>query len=200
NWLLPFLPPRRVTYNQGSYCSPNGTYKVMPGFPYNNTSESNLRFTIGVDDEEGHNSGFLGQMEIDYVKAWQRENIMDGDWEDICDIPDPIISGPSTMCGYAVYSVSSNFSGGTWSSNNGSVAIGTPNSTSTNVFQNGLSPYNNTVLTYTYKSPEGCTKYAHKTIYNTGTPTAHVMTSRNRFFSKQDFSLWVTQPDPNATY
>src|SRR5690606_39189503 len=69
NWLLPFLPPRRVTYNQGSYCSPNGTYKVMPGFPYNNTSESNLRFTIGVDDEEGHNSGFLGQMEIDYVKA-----------------------------------------------------------------------------------------------------------------------------------
>jgi hypothetical protein len=59
---------------KGSGCrAAGGVYTVMPAFPRNNQSYSNLRFTIAVDKaDRRHAPGLLGEMEIDYVRIWQR--------------------------------------------------------------------------------------------------------------------------------
>lgn len=67
-------------YKAGAGCSLGpGIWRILPGFPYNNQSSSNLRLTIAVDQEDDqHPDGMLGAMEIDYVKIWQRHP--EGSW------------------------------------------------------------------------------------------------------------------------
>jgi beta-glucanase (GH16 family) len=81
NWkYLQYKPYRRIFWPFTKYylpvpsgCNPpEGLWSVLQGFPYNNQSESALNFTPGVDAPHPSQSGFLGQMEIDYVRIWQR--------------------------------------------------------------------------------------------------------------------------------
>ena len=79
---------RNYRFLVGSGCEPMGDslYYIRYGFPYNTNSLSQLRLTTGVDHrvatlsdadiQAGKDSvqqpNTLGQMEIDYVKIWQR--------------------------------------------------------------------------------------------------------------------------------
>ena len=50
-----------------------GAYSLLPAFPGNTQSYSNLRFTISVDKADTrHAPGLLGEMLLDYVRIWQR--------------------------------------------------------------------------------------------------------------------------------
>ena len=101
-------------YNVGSACLPDaGYWKTLPGFPYHKTSESNLQFTIATDEDYGgHPNGFVDQMEIDYVKIWQR--VPENNWVEICDPHNFTINGPDGFCDTATYTVSNAPAAGYW--------------------------------------------------------------------------------------
>ncbi|HTO14739.1 MAG TPA: T9SS type A sorting domain-containing protein [Edaphocola sp.] len=82
----------------GSTCYPeNGEFRVLEGYPWNDTSASQLRLNAKIEKEEyTHSDGFLGQMEVDYVKMWQR--IPHNTWISICDNPSIYIGGPNAIC------------------------------------------------------------------------------------------------------
>jgi hypothetical protein len=65
---------RTYNYIVGSDCIPSsGDWYILPGYPWNDTSYSNLRFTAGLDGaHDSYNDGVLGAMEIDYLKVWQQ--------------------------------------------------------------------------------------------------------------------------------
>lgn len=125
-------------------------YNTTPGFPYLANSNSQLRFTTWVDNktriedgyskniqgyegshEGSHPEGYLGEMEIDYVKIWQR-NLHNG-WTDITSSPAISINGPEIVCSTATYTAINATSTGFWevagdnlqivASNNSSVTI-----------------------------------------------------------------------------
>jgi hypothetical protein len=70
-WWKPFVKSRR---DEPSGCVlEQGEWDIMETFPYNNESLSSLRLSTGIDKEDAsHKDGFLGEMEVDYVKIWQR--------------------------------------------------------------------------------------------------------------------------------
>lgn len=90
------------TYRMGSTCFPSsGDWKTLPGFPWNNDSKCNLRFT-SLLDKACDNCSFgqvLGQTEIDYVKIWQRHPESQFGWVALCDAGDISINGPDKVCG-----------------------------------------------------------------------------------------------------
>ncbi|RQO29914.1 hypothetical protein DBR32_15170 [Taibaiella sp. KBW10] len=89
-----------------SNCAPNAgvPYYVTEGYPYNSQSQSKLIFSTAMTIPEKTLSanGELGQMEIDYVKVYQRHPGEEGHTE-ICSDPIPAINGPNTMCGTTTY-------------------------------------------------------------------------------------------------
>jgi len=119
-------------YRVGSGCNPAaGIWKVMPGFPWFNHSESNLRFSVSLDEETTYGWGtVLGEMEVDYVKMWQKH--FDNDWANICDPAASQIVGPDIICSTATYQAVPPAPGGYWlpptnltvlSSNNASITV-----------------------------------------------------------------------------
>jgi len=130
-----------VSYKVGSGCNPDpGTWKILRGFPYNNQSNSALNFTTGVDKSDSkHPNGYLGAMEIDYVKIWEKH--LENGWTDLCDPgTNTYISGPGFICNTATYTANPPSPNGTWlvssnlnilSSNNTNVLVQkNPNSSS----------------------------------------------------------------------
>lgn len=103
-------------YKVGSSCFPSsGVWRITPGFPWNNHSSSNLRFDCSLDSaitDPGWGTGLLGEMEIDYVKMWQRH--LQSGWQNICLPATPTISGPDIVCGTATYTISSPTPNGYW--------------------------------------------------------------------------------------
>ena len=187
----------------GCFPSP-GSWHITEGFPYNNTSLSKLIFSTAMSIPEKilTNDGELGQMEIDYVKIWQRHPEQDNHSE-ICRDPIPVITGPTSMCGITTYETSPNVSGGTWSSsNNGAIVIigggGSSNGTA-NVYANANSLYTSTILSYTY-TPTDCPPVTISKQIHTGTSFANVLVSRNWHWFTEEFNLVATPSLPNTTY
>jgi len=87
---------KTYSYKVGSGCTlGGGDWKITPGFPHNNQSSSNLRFTVAIDKEDGqHADGLLGAMEIDYVKMWQRQP--ENGWKRLADTTAFMTTEPGT--------------------------------------------------------------------------------------------------------
>ncbi len=115
--ILPYKVGSTCNPTPGGYTSNPNTWQVTNGFPYNNQSHSNLRFTIAIDEEDpNHPSGLLGEMEIDYVKIWQLHP--ESPWTDLCPPPLPAtVSGPNVVCGNTTYTVSPVSPNGAWETN-----------------------------------------------------------------------------------
>lgn len=146
--------PTGKTYivKKGSGCNPAaGDYHTTEGFPFDHDSKSNLRFTLTGDPDAGYSSGLVGEMEIDYVKIWQR-NPSNG-WTNLCDPASSIISGPDIVCEPSTFSAVPASGSGYWypptsnlttlSSSASSIVV-QPNPASTNhygeVYYYGLDP------------------------------------------------------------
>ena len=134
-----FWPFRHtVNYRVGSYCNPSGTWKVLPGFPYNNQSYSALNISAYVDKEDSrHQSGLLGQTEVDYVKVWQKHP--DNTWHNICDPANSTISGPSIICNTATFTANPPSPSGYWLAPSSNLTILSSNNASITVQKNSIS-------------------------------------------------------------
>jgi hypothetical protein len=137
--ILGFLDCHTATYQirVASDCNPGRhEWQVLDGFPWNNQSESNLRFTAGLDQSaDSHGGGtVLGQMEIDYVKIWQKHP--SERWPSLCTDSAYTISGPDVVCDQAGYSVSPFSASGYWSTT-GNLSIVAGNNFSVLVQKNG---------------------------------------------------------------
>lgn len=186
-------------------CTATGTPQhITEGFPYNNESESQLRIGTGFIESEKGIAGqnfTKGQMEIDWVKIYQRHPELDGHTE-ICNKPIPIISGPAEMCGTTAYTTVPATTGGVWGSSNNAVTFGGGPSGGAGVLvdNNPNTPYNSTVLSYTYSPGPGCPpNTVYKTI-STGIAIPTVTVVRNLYLSNENFSLLVSPAMPNTTY
>lgn len=97
--------PMPVGVNCQTY--PGQTLSVIPGFPWSNTSQSQLRFTAGIDGGPNVNTlpgGYLGEMEIDYVKIYQRK--IDTGYSSVCDsVYHTDIIVPQEICNGGTYKV-----------------------------------------------------------------------------------------------
>ncbi len=100
-----------------SFCNVNGLYRVNNAFPYNNNSFSSLIFGTGIDTTSvKHQYGFLGEMEVDYVKVWQRQ--IENGWTPLCE-PAPYVAsilGPKTVCSTATFNAVPPAPSGWWPS------------------------------------------------------------------------------------
>lgn len=88
------------TYWMGSECVPSsGDWKTLPGFPWNNRSLCNLRFTSSLDQgcSDCATGSTLGETDIDYVKIWERHP--EYGWVALCDAGNISINGPDKVCG-----------------------------------------------------------------------------------------------------
>lgn len=129
---------KTFTYRVGSTCYPTGgTWNVMKGFPYNNNSESNLRFTPYVDQTHSSHSGTLGQMEIDYVKIWQKHP--ENGWHDLCDPALSTITGPDIICSTATYQAVPPSPSGYWLTPSSNLTVLSSNNASITVQKNATS-------------------------------------------------------------
>jgi|GEM_PF-1012064 len=143
------------TYYVGAECIPDqGYWKTLPGFPWSDTSFSNLRLTTGIDGSHGsHSNGYLGQMEIDYVKIWQK-NPTNG-WKDVCDPGQLVISGPSEVCAPTTFTVTSTASSYNWNvTPNLIIVSSTPSSVTVKPNPAYAGAYG--TIKYTSLAPEGC--------------------------------------------
>lgn len=141
-------------------CSPiSGAWDVLKGFPYNNQSGSQIRLGLGLDRYDANQGpGFEDQMEIDYVKVWQRHP--QGAWTG-CQQPDFYIDGTKYFCSpnTQTYNIAAhnganiNLANGSWTVTgvNGANGLNIVNSSNTSVTlatsTNNVKGY--FVLTYT---------------------------------------------------
>ena len=100
-WWNPF---RDYYYTVGSGCNPESgeLYYTSDGFPWDTASESQLRITTGLNEPSvTHDDGFLGEVEVDYVKVWQQK--LDRGWTSLCDPAITSVTGPQVVCSTATY-------------------------------------------------------------------------------------------------
>jgi beta-glucanase (GH16 family) len=187
-----------------SYCAPNPgtTYYVTEGFPYNTSSHSKLIFSTAMLNSQKIQStdGDIGQMEIDYVKVFQRHPELDHHTQ-ICNNILPTITGPGTMCGRASYTTSPTTSGGTWSVNNDGVSIvGSNTGSSVSVMNNPASANTTSILSYTY-SPSGCPPVTISKTVNSGTVAAFVAVFLNQMaWGTKNYVLMASSASTGNTY
>lgn len=157
----------------GSLCNPQPLtpYYIKYGYPYNTQSSSQVLLWGRVDDRVGLSPveqsvdsvlypGILGEMEIDYVRIWQRHPEADNH-TDICDLgqPKPKIQGPDWACNPTLtYTVSnpvpnSVFVG--WGYSNHFSQAGASSNASITLSRNNLSAFNDGYINYKYQVP-GC--------------------------------------------
>lgn len=197
------------TYRVGSECNPDpGTWQVTYGYPYNSTnSECHLRLSNGFTDEQlgdvNGGANTKGQMEIDYVKAWQKHPEQDGHTDLCSGSVIPVITGSSVVCGNTVYSVNPVQSGGTWSLSNDAVFFGggTPNGSTKLIYPNANSPYTHAVLSYTYTpTTPGCPPVTVSKPIQTTISTPYITCSRNWNWLTENFTLIAIPNLTGATY
>lgn len=196
NWVL-----YNIKVPSGCHLSA-GTWNITEGYPYSNNSESKIVFSVGMTnpDKVLSSDGALGQMEIDYVKVYQRYPELEGRTE-IGNALIPNITVPSTLCGTNTYNTSPVTSGSVWSTSKGAVTFEGDTSGGSNVWasNNPDFPYTSAILSHTY-TPDGCPPATISGTTNSGTIRANVFVLRNRFPWKQNFSLWVDPVIPGTTY
>ena len=168
----------------GSGCNPQPVtpYYINFGYPYITNSKSQIRLMTGVDNQvqglnnydivAGYDSvmqpNYLGHMEVDYVRVWQRNPALENR-TDVCELgqAEPVINGPSFVCNgqNITFTVSNPVPNGTfisWNRSNELTQIGTANNNSITVSANSLNPYTNGWISYKYQVP-GCP--VQKTVY-----------------------------------
>jgi beta-glucanase (GH16 family) len=171
-------------YNVGSGCYPQPVtpYYTNFGYPYNTNSRSQIRLMTGADGQvEGLNfednaahldsvlhPNLLGQMEVDYVRVWQRHLELEGR-TDVCALnqPEPVITGPDFVCNgnNITFTVANPVPGGSfngWNYSNQLSLSSPPNSSSITITANSQSPYSNGWISYKYQLPN-CP--VQKTVY-----------------------------------
>lgn len=183
---------------------PAGDWRITEGFPYNrDTSRCKLIFSLGQTSRDKIRStdGVVGQMEVDYVKVYQRHPEIEGHTA-ICTNPVPQIVGPNTMCGGTGYSLSFPAPGGTWSIDNDAVTFGGGPAGSGSVLldRNPTSSNPTTTLSYTYTPGEGCPPVKISKVINTGLIYANVGVIRTWTPTWQRFNLFVDPGITGATY
>lgn len=197
---------------QPSTCYPqSGNWQITKGYPWNShNSRSKLIFSVAsTRTDKIYNTDAmveLGQMEIDYVRVYQRHPEQDGHTE-ICTANGPAvtINGPGTLCGTTAYSVSQTYPGSTWSISNNAAVFGggAAGGASKLVEKNPYSSLSTATLNYTY-SPAGstCPEVTASKVITIGQIPEKVFTTRvgQLFTNKQNFNLWVTPNTPGATY
>lgn len=159
-----------------STCTPTGNYPyhVQYGYPYNTNSKSQIRIGSGTDDRAPQlnlydilagkdsvmNPEYLGHVEIDYVRVWQRHPEQEGR-TDLCDLgaPRPVITGPEWICNgvNTTLTVTNPVPNGTfigWSYSNQLSQTGPGNNTGITIAANSTMPYTNGWVSYKYKLPD----------------------------------------------
>lgn len=184
-----------------------GNWKITPGYPYNRAAD--MQFRIGSGFHERTN-GFpgqnftYGQVEVDYVKIFQRHPQDDGHTE-ICNGTPNQITGPATLCGPTAYSLQQWAPGGTWSASNNGVTLNSGLGSSVIVTAAPNSSIATTTLFYTYSPMNGsCPEVTLSKVINTGAGSipAQVAVVRNRNFwgTNQSFQLTASPAIPGASY
>ena len=144
------------TITIGSGCNASGTYDITKGYPYNSVrSESNFLITSAFDGLQSESqptatSTTLGQVEIDYVKIWQRHPEHDGH-TDICTYSGalPVISGPVVVGPSYTFTVSNPVPTGYWTCGSDFVISSSSNSSATLQYT-GASGYLPHAVSYVY--------------------------------------------------
>lgn len=183
------------------------TLKILKGFPYNKRSTARLIFSTGVTSREKILSNFedlpLGQMEIEYVKVFQRRPEEDNN-VNLCSPPSIGISGPSIFCPGAAYTLPAGVSGGQWSVFYGDM-FNTPLTGSNTVMPslNVNSSSYTAHLVYNYMVP-GCPYpfTVGKQIY-TGVSTqanTRAICTRSLYPASQNFTFHIQNPNPHFQY
>ncbi len=191
-----------VKYPSGCLITP-GDWKITEGFPYVKNSDCKLIFSLGQtsSDKIRSSDGYVGEMEVDYVKVFQRHPELDGHTE-ICAGTVPQIVGPGTMCGGTAYTLTFPVPGGTWSVNNDAVSFGGGPAGGGSVLldRNPNSNSPTTILTYTYTPGEGCPPVKISKLIYTGLIYADVGVVRTWTPLWQRFNLFVDPGIAGATY
>jgi hypothetical protein len=196
------------TYRVGSECNPDpGAWTISYGYPYNsNNSQCQLRLNASFDHVSsglGTTPETKGQMEIDYVKIWQKHPEQDGHTDLCSGSVTPVITGSSVVCGNTVYSVSPVQAGGTWSLSNNAVYFGggTQSGSTKLIYPNSASPYNNAVLSYTYQpATPGCPPVTVSKTIQTTISLPYITCSRNWNWFTESFTLIASPNLTGATY
>lgn len=181
-----------------------GNWKITEGFPYVKDSHCKLIFSLGQTsrDKIRSSDGYVGEMEVEYVKVFQRHPEEDGHIA-LCTSPVPEIIGPNTMCGGTGYSLSFPKPGGTWSINNNAVTFGGGGPAGGGGVLLDRNPYSTeptTILSYTYTPEEGCPPVTISKVINTGYVYADVGVVRTWTPFWQRFNLFVTPGISGAIY
>ncbi|XZF15736.1 family 16 glycosylhydrolase [Chitinophagaceae bacterium MMS25-I14] len=173
--------PTYYTYQVGSECNTiSGNWNITYGYPYNSKSESQLRLSTGFTDEQtgDPNSNYTkGQMEVDYVKVWQKHPADDGH-TDLCNFPIPVITGPNIVCNSSTFTVNPIVGGspGAWSVSNG-LTIGVVGGTSNSSMMTAA-PANSiadqAVIQYSY-TPGACDQQTVTKIVDVGPPKSAIV-------------------------
>lgn len=159
----------------GSGCNPTGTWKVLEGFPYNNNSACAIRITNGIDrdiaDANDNSVWTMGQLDVDYVKVWQKHPEENGN-VDLCNSTIPVISGPNLICDRGTFTVNPPINGGSWTLMGALNATGGSNSYIT-VARNAASTVDGGIVRYNYHFPiEGCPDQTVYRMVDVGPPSS----------------------------
>lgn len=191
------------SYKMGSGCVPtSGDWKTLEGYPWNESSLCNLRFTSSLDQgcSNCDSGSTLGQMEIDYVKIWERHP--EYGWVALCDAGDIAINGPDKVCGSTpvTYTASNPSPNGYWEvSSNLSVVSGNNTSVSVVVNPSGTGSLGDEGVIKYFPTSQNCPEtnspvFVQKNIV-AGIITAHdVVVSRTVNHSDQTFNYYMTAP------
>ncbi len=186
-----------------------GDWQITKGYPWNSeNSVSKLIFSVATTKtNKRHNTPGpieMGQMEIDYVRVYQRHPAEDGHAEISNDTTGAlIIEGPDNLCGATLYRTSQAYPGGKWSSSNNAVVfVDGPDCSSKRVDRNPYSSLTTTTLYYTYNpgsDPTAPPLTAAKLI-TVGQVPERLFTTRvsNLWTGQQNFNLWLN-PNTNGT-
>ncbi|WP_288878850.1 T9SS type A sorting domain-containing protein [Pedobacter panaciterrae] len=186
-------------------------YNITKGFPYNNSSNCQLRLESKFEDDfdESGLSGpghTMGSMDVDYVRIWQRHPEADNHTE-ICS-SSATISGPDTLCGNSSYSVPIELEGkGDWSFSNDAMAIysGPSGCCHRSYVMRPVTPseYNYCNLSFTFNLPGCPTQTITKHVVINKVSPSPIMTmclSTGWASSVRRLSLFATRDIPGATY
>lgn len=178
------------------YAGP-GTYEITPGFPWNTAAQNHLRVNVGLDKDVYPSGNYkIGQVEIDYIKAYQRHPELDNH-VDLCAAAQPVITGPSIICDNttSTYTANPSVPGGTWSvaANNQLYLYGVSNSggTSTATIHAGSHyGYNDGIINYSAPSNGICPSISVTKYVDLGLPKGYAMITRVRPSTYESFEIF----------
>lgn len=184
-------------------CSVSGAnWNICDGFPYHKHQMEMWNFTLDEDRDipydrvSGYQGPFtLGEMDIDFVKVWQRHPDSDNH-VNICNENNSIVNASPIICGNGLFSLSAAAPGGTWTFA-GNVAPTQTSNSSASVVPIAGSTSDWGKATYTY-NVAGCPTQMLSATVDVGPPSvkatvicSHTKQSLNHL---ESFNLAVQRP------